>query len=88
MEYNLGMGYHTREIKKGSIGESSKIREELEELEDAEKQDNPVMAILELSDIVGAIDAYLEVNHPSITVEDLITMAMRTKAAFDDGTRR
>ena len=34
------MGYHLRKIEKGTLGEFSKIKEEFEELEDANKQSN------------------------------------------------
>jgi hypothetical protein len=81
------MGYHVRKIKPGQIGEKSKIREELEEFLDALEQDNPVMALVELSDMVGAIEHYLEKYHPSISLQDLITMAKTTRGAFEDGTR-
>lgn len=82
------MGYHNREIRKGDMGFSSKIREEYEELVDAEDQGNPVMAILELSDIIGAIEQYIKLHHPSIALEDLVTMARATQSAFRDGERK
>lgn len=49
------MGFHLKEIKKGTYGEISKIREELEELEDAEEQGIKLMVLFELSDIIGAV---------------------------------
>lgn len=81
------MGYHIREIKKGVLGESSKIREELEELLDAEEQQASIMALCELSDIIGAVSAYLENHHPSFTIYDLIKMSDLTVSAFKDGSR-
>lgn len=81
------MGYHITEIAKGKYGESSKIKEEIEELQDAEKQSNKIMALIELSDIVGAIQGYLERKHPGITLQDLITMSNATRSAFMDGSR-
>lgn len=80
-------GYHTRKIEKGELGEVSKIREELEELEDAIAQGSPVMALIELSDIVGAISEFLRKHHPSITIDDLCTMANITRRAFLNGRR-
>lgn len=81
------MGYHTRKIEKGVLGESSKIREELEELEDAEKQGAKLLALCELSDIIGAIDKYLDKHHCCTTLEDLILMARMTAEAFKEGKR-
>jgi phosphoribosyl-ATP pyrophosphohydrolase len=81
-------GYHLTEIKKGTLGEISKILEEAEELADAEKQNCKVMALLELSDLIGAIEAYLHKRHPSLTIEDLHQMASITKRAFINGHRK
>jgi len=53
-------GYHTKEIPKGELGEFSKIQEEYEEFLDALAQDNPIMALVELCDLYGAIKAYKE----------------------------
>ena len=75
-------GYHLREIKKGVLGETSKIREELEELEDAEEQGVAVMALVELSDLVGAIQAKLDKDWPGKSINDLMNMAIVTKRAF------
>jgi len=81
------MGYHKREIKKGVVGEKTKIYEELDEFYESLEQDNPIMALVELSDLVGAVEMYLEKYHPSIKLEDLVTMARTTRGAFEDGTR-
>ncbi len=83
------MGYHLKEITKGKIGESSKIREELEELEDAEAQDNKVLAICELSDLYGAIEQYILAKFGGeLTMKDLKKMARATAKAFQDGSRK
>ena len=81
-------GYHIADIPKGTIGESSKILEEVRELIDAEQQDCKVMALVELSDLIGATEAYLERHYPDITVHDLITMAAITRRAFKNGFRK
>jgi hypothetical protein len=81
------MGYHKREIKKGVLGYFSKIREEFEELEDALEQDNPVMALVELSDMVGAIEAYTMKYH-NIDIDQLLNMTRATQRAFKDGSRK
>lgn len=82
------MAYHTRKINKGVYGESSKIQEEVEELQDAELQNNKIMTLVELSDIICAINGYLRVQYPFIKLEDLIKMAEATHSAFVDGTRK
>lgn len=81
------IGYHLTDIPKGVIGESSKIMEELLELQDAEKQECKIMALVELSDLIGAVKHYLERHHPGIDLYDLETMALITKRAFDNGRR-
>ena len=80
------MGYHNKEIPRGKYGEFSKIREEFLEAEDALEQDNKIMLMVELSDLVGSIEAYCKLHH-NITLDDLITMKEATKRAFTDGTR-
>ena len=81
------IGYHLTEIEKGVLGDSSKILEEILELQDAEKQDCKVMALVELSDLIGAVMAYLEKHHAGIELYDLESMALITKRAFENGRR-
>lgn len=80
-------GYHLREIPRGTIGESSKILEEVLELQDAEAQEAKIMALVELSDLIGAIALYLEKHHPQTTIDDLIIMSRITRRAFENGRR-
>ena len=80
-------GYHLSNIPRGVIGESSKILEEALELQDAERQECKVMALVELSDILGAIALYLEKHHPFTTIDDLIIMSRITRRAFENGRR-
>lgn len=80
-------GYHLSEIPKGIVGESSKILEEVLELQDAELQNARIMALVELSDLIGAVEHFLEHNHPSTSLDDLITMAHITRRAFENGRR-
>lgn len=80
------MGYHLNEIPKGQLGESSKIMEELLELQDAEAQDNKILALVELADIYGAINLYLQ-KHFMLSMEDLKKMSDATARAFKDGSR-
>lgn len=81
------MGYHIAEIKRGKFGDLSKLQEELDELKDCEDQQNKIMALVELSDLYGAIKGYLAKHIPSMTMEDLRIMSEATERAFKDGTR-
>lgn len=80
------MGYHQKKIKKGELGRSSKIREELEELQDAESQGVKIMIHCELADLYGALRACAENHH--LTMFDLQQMANLTASAFADGSRK
>lgn len=80
-------GYHLTEIPKGTIGESSKILEEILELQDAETQGAKVMALVELSDMIGAVEHYLAKHFPDMTLDDLRCMSDITKRAFRNGRR-
>lgn len=81
------MTYHKAEIPQGEYGEASKIVEEFHEFMDALDQGASIMALVELSDLVGAIQGYLKRHHPSIGIQDLITMGNITQRAFELGTR-
>ena len=80
-------GYHITPIVKGELGEISKIKEEVDELVDAELQGCRVMVLVELADLLGSIDAYLEKKQYGITLEDLQVMSKITKRAFTNGHR-
>lgn len=80
-------GYHVSEIQKGVVGESSKILEEVLELQDAERQHCKIMALIELSDLIGAVNLYVEKHYPDVTFDDLVIMAKITRRAFDNGHR-
>jgi hypothetical protein len=78
-------GYHLRPIVKGVLGEVSKIREEVEELEDAHEQGVVIMELVELSDLYGAMKARVEkLGH---TMQDLERMSAVTARAFQNGKR-
>jgi hypothetical protein len=79
------MGYHKEQIEKGVIGEFSKIREEYEELRDAVNQDNTILSLCELSDLIGAIECYIE--QWNLKIEDLKKFSNKTKEAFKEGKR-
>jgi hypothetical protein len=84
---NFKPGYHTRPITKGILGEPSKIAEEHDEFQDAVAQGVKIMALVELSDLVGAIHAYLATHHPGVTLDDLNAMHYVTERAFRNGRR-
>lgn len=81
------MSYHLQPIPRGEFGESSKVLEEVLELQDAEAQGARVMALNELADIVGAVEGYLERHFPGLTMVDLLTMKDLTARAFRSGAR-
>lgn len=56
-------GYHEKEIKKGILGQYSKVIEEFEEFSDSMTQDCIIMAILELSDLIGSARYYYYDNN-------------------------
>lgn len=84
----MSKGYHIATINKGSLGDLSKIQEELDELKDAEAQGIRIMQLVELSDLVGAIEAYLNQHFPGMSMSDLSSMAFATKRAFQNGFRK
>ncbi len=80
------MGYHLKKIKKGKLGKISKVVEEINEYKDALKQKCEIMAILELSDIYGALE--LVAKSHGLTMKDLKKMSKLTTKAFLDGHRK
>lgn len=79
------MGYHKSKIIKGTLGEFSKIEEEFLEFKDAWEQNIPILQLVELSDMIGAIEFYIKKYN--LTIQDLIDMNELTKSAFQDGRR-
>lgn len=69
--------WHKKEIKKGIYGTFSKVEEEVEEAKDALEQNNNLMFLIELSDIIGAIEKLAE-NH-NISLNDLIAFSNKVK---------
>lgn len=72
------MAYHISDIGKGVYGEPSKIQEELDELNDAIRQNNPILIGCELSDIYGALEAVA--NNYHLTMDDLKKFSEQTKS--------
>ena len=79
-------GYHLRDIPRGAFGEVSKITEEYEEFLESLEQKNPIMAMVELSDLIGAIEGYAE-KHFKISLEDILALKNATQRAFKSGCR-
>lgn len=82
-----GPGYHLVDIPRGDLGELSKLREELAELQDAMDQGSKVMMAVEAADLVGALKLFLERHLPGTTLADLETFSEITKRAFINGRR-
>jgi phosphoribosyl-ATP pyrophosphohydrolase len=78
--------YHVQIIEKGEYGQTSKIYEEIQELKDAEEQQNPILMLCEISDVLGAIEGYLHKHH-GMTLEDALKMTALNKKAFTSGYR-
>lgn len=81
------MGYHKREIMKGVLGQFSKIKEEMEELTDAVEQEDKILQICELTDLIGAIESFVETQF-GLTISDLKKFSDKTKSAFIENKRR
>lgn len=82
------MGYHLRKIKTiGIYGEISKIKEELEELEEALEQDNKILAMCEIADLYGAVEEFAA-RYYNLGMSDIAKMSDSTKRAFRDGSRK
>lgn len=52
-------GYHITDIPKGVYGSMSKVSEEMAEVNDAWAQECSIMAIIELTDLLGAVEAFV-----------------------------
>ena len=80
-------GYHLVAIARGELGELSKIQEELDELRDAVAQGSRIMAAVELADLLGAVQAFMDRHLPGMTMQDLQTFSAITRRAFENGHR-
>ena len=79
-------GYHKKNIKKGKLGEISKIAEEFEELMDANEQGARILELCEVADLYGAIKAYVKEQF-NLSMDDVKIMSELTERAFLDGSR-
>ena len=77
------MKFHKAIIQKGIYGQLSKIKEELDEAYDAESQNQDLMLLIELSDIIGAVEGVSKKY--GFTIEQLIKFAkLRSKVAIEE----
>lgn len=77
------MGFHKVNIIKGVYGELSKIKEELDEAYDALEQGQDLMLLIELSDMIGAIEGVAKKY--GFTIEQLQKFAkLRSQVAIDE----
>lgn len=82
------MAYHKREIQKGEVGCVSKIREELDELEEVAERGQRILCLWELADIYLAMEMFIERNYGHmLSMSDVEQLAHETRLAFRDGTR-
>lgn len=80
------MSYHLRPIKvQGEFGKTSKIHEELDELEEALEQNNRILALCELADLFGALSGVAESLGTNMI--EVIRMSEATHRAFKSGAR-
>lgn len=84
---SLNAGYHLKKIEKRDYGSFGKIMEELEELNDAHEQGSKIMQLVELADLYGAIEGYLQERFPGMEMHDLKKFSDITKRAFKNGHR-
>lgn len=81
------MWYHKKKIPEWIYWEISKITEEYEEFIDAVEQKSKLLELVELSDMIWAIDWYVNKKY-NMNIDDLITMAKLTHNSFKDGSRK
>lgn len=92
LSYAIGQvktpGYHITPIPKtNELGSVEKIMEEYEEFMDSIKQNTCVMELIELSDLIGAIDFYVAKKY-NMSINDLIKFKDITVRAFASGNRK
>ncbi len=81
-------GYHEKDIPLSEFESADKIYEEVLEFRDSLNQGVKIMSLLELSDIMGAIEGYIEKNFPELSLDDLLKMKEATRKTFKSGMRK
>lgn len=77
-----GPGYHLAAIPRGVLGEVSKVKEELAELQDALAQNSKVMALVEAADLVGALQAFIDRYQVPVLAERINVPAFTSDAGL------
>lgn len=80
------MSYHKIKIHKHSVESIFKLQEEFFEYLDAVANNNPVMAVQELSDLYGCLEN--EITKYGMSMGDLSKMSDLTKSVFTSGFRQ
>lgn len=81
------MGFHKKEIKRGIYGDLSKIKEELEEAYDALEQNQELMLLIELADIIGAVEGVSKKY--GFSLEQLTKFArLRSRVAAEENFKK
>jgi hypothetical protein len=80
-------GYHLVPIRKGVLGELSKVQEELDELSDGFAQKDRILMSVEVADLYGALELFVEKHLPGLTMEDVAKFSATTRRAFTNGRR-
>jgi hypothetical protein len=70
--------FHKRPIEtRGVVGEISKIREELEEVEEALEQGDSMLVLVEVVDLLGAVHAFLVKRYgPTLGLPEMLNFSM------------
>ena len=77
------MPFHKKNITKGIYGELSKIQEELDEAFEAQEQNQELMLLIELSDIIGAVEGVSKKY--GFTIEQLLQFSrLRSRVAIEE----
>ncbi|QXM18482.1 hypothetical protein Phab24_id036 [Acinetobacter phage Phab24] len=80
------MSYHKIKIHKHNVESIFKLQEEFFEYLDAVANNNPIMAVQELSDLYGCLEN--EITKYGMSMEDLRKMSDLTKSVFTSGFRK
>lgn len=80
-------GYHTYNIPKSNYGTLDKVTEEYLELMDARLLESPVLELVELTDLIGAIAGYANARY-NITLDELVKFSKMTSDSFKSGKRK
>lgn len=89
IEETFKPSYHKKPILKGDYGKSSKIIEEVREYEEAVRENATLVALCELADIKGAVDALIEkfLREHVISKQAIERFSRQTRESFSIGKR-